>query len=77
MRSYDSNSSQMLSDPFITALDGFVQQIEKDSLPVTVTDIYIGYLDTGKDDPIKASWLAKTSDKRIFSYSNESEVATP
>ncbi len=74
MRSYDAVSSETLSDPFITALDGFIQQISLDSLPVTVTDIYIGYFDSGQNDTVHANWLAKASDNRIFRYSAETEV---
>ncbi len=77
MRSYDAVSSEILADPFITALDGFIQKIGSDGSSVNVTDIYIGYLDSGQSNTIHAGWLAKASDNRIFRYSNETEVASP
>ena len=77
MRSYDAVSSEILADPFITALDGFIQKIGTDGSSVTVTDIYIGYLDSGQSDTVHANWLAKASDNRIFRYTSETEVASP
>ncbi len=75
MRSYSATSSKPLSEPFVTALDGFVHILDSTyTSPVTVNDIYIGYIDSGKEDEIYAKWLAKTSDGKIYSYSPESEV---
>lgn len=77
MRSYDAVSSEIIADPFITALDGFIQQIVSDGSPITITDIYIGYLDFGQSDTVHTSWLAKASDNRIFRYSAQTEVISP
>lgn len=77
MRSYDAVSSETLAYPFITALDGFIQQIESGEASATVEDIYIGYLDSGQSDSVHAGWLAKGADNRIFRYSPETEVSIP
>ena len=74
MRSYEAVSTAVLSDMFITALDGFVQILSRETEPTTINDIYIGYLDTGKESEIYADWLAKTSNNKIYSYSEEMEV---
>lgn len=75
LRSYSTVFSQDLSDNFITALDSFVNNISTTAqAPVTIKDIYIGYLDNGSDGHIFATWLAKTSDGKIYRYNKESEV---
>ncbi len=75
MRSYSSDSTSALSDNFVTALDGFVKELDKtSSSPVVIEDIYIGYLDSGHENVIYAGWLAKTSDGKIYRYSSDLEV---
>lgn len=75
MRSYQSVAEYNLSDTFVTALDNFVQVIDDNyESPVTINDIYIGYLDSGYNGNIYAAWLSKTSDGKIYRYSPEPEV---
>lgn len=75
LRSYNTVSSAELSDNFVTALDSFVNNISTSAeSPVTIKDIYIGYLDSGKEEHILATWLAKTSDNKRYRYTKESEV---
>lgn len=76
LRSYSTLYSRELVDNFVTALDSFVNSISATAqAPVTINDIYIGYLDDGSYDEITATWLAKTSDGEIYRYTEESEVA--
>ncbi len=77
MRSYESVSVHKLSDTFVTALDSFVQKISTDTTEgsVVIEDIYIGYLDSGKEDVIQAGWLAKTSKGNIYRYTSAEEVS--
>ncbi len=76
MRSYDRVSDVSVPDTFVTALDSFVHRIDTDpeSAPTVIDDIYIGYLDSGTDDRIYATWLAKTSEGRIYRYTPKAEV---
>lgn len=75
MRSYRAVSNYNLSDTFVTALDNFVQVIDEASeTAVTIDDIYIGYLDSGANGNIYAAWLAKTSDGKIYRFSQQTEV---
>ena len=75
MRSYDTVSHYTLSDTFVTALDDFVNVLDESSeKAVTINDIYIGYLDSGKEGEMQASWLAKTSDGKIYRYFPKAEV---
>lgn len=74
MRSYTAVSSYTLSDSFVTALDGFVNTLSTQTSPVVIEDIYIGYLDSGSDENIYASWLARTSTGDIYRFSAPTEV---
>lgn len=75
MRSYMTVFEYDLSDSFVTALDNFVQEIDSISKsPVVIDDIYIGYMDSGKDGEIYAAWLAKTSTGKVYRYSGQTEV---
>lgn len=76
LRSYTTASYYTLSDTFVTALDGFVNELgTQASSPIVIEDIYIGYLDSGTDGEIYAAWLAKTSDANIHRYSAPTEVS--
>ncbi len=76
MRSYKSVSEITVPDTFVTALDNFVHRIDTDpnSAPTVIDDIYIGYIDSGAENNIRATWLAQTSDGRIYRYSKDTEV---
>ena len=76
MRSYRNVSENTISDTFVTALDSFVQVINSDPVisQTVIDDIYIGYLDSGKEDRINATWLAQTSDGKIYRYAENTEV---
>lgn len=74
--SYTTSSYHTLSDIFLTALDSFTNELDtKYSYPVMIEDIYIGYLDNGAGNEIYATWLAKTSDEKIYRYSAPTEVS--
>ena len=74
MRSYETIAQTTLSDNFISALDNFVNMLSDSKNPVLIEDIYIGYLDTGLDEALNASWLAATDDGKLHKYTNVSEV---
>ncbi|MBR1969345.1 MAG: hypothetical protein IKA17_03205 [Clostridia bacterium] len=75
MREYNEATKEPLSAPFISALDYFVKILDEEGLKnAEIKDIYIGYLDKGTPDLIKANWLCKV-DNKIYSYIQEAEVA--
>ncbi len=76
MRSYRTVSIDTISDTFVTALDSFVHAINSDPAisRTVIDDIYIGYLDLGTENQIHATWLAQTSDGKIYRYSKDMEV---
>lgn len=74
-RYYTAVETHTLPYTFVTALDNFVQLINEEAKSaVVIKDIYIGYLDSGDNTSIYAQWLAKTSDEKIYRYSEETEV---
>ena len=77
MRSYSTVFHKQLPDTFVTALDGFVTMLDKDSsiTKANIVDIYTGYLDYGNEGEISASWLAKTDEGTIYPYLSRQEVA--
>lgn len=76
LRSYVNVNTYTLSDTFVTALDDFVKVLDNAyENPVRIDDIYIGYLDEGKNSEIYAAWLAKTADKKIYRYTPISKEA--
>ena len=74
MRSYQTVSEEIISDSFISALDNFINELSVSQAPVIINDIYIGYLDIGKKDNIKACWIASTDDDNLHLYDAESEA---
>ena len=77
MREYKEVSKEPLSAPFISALDYFVKSIDEEDLKnAEIKDIYIGYLDMGTSELIKANWLCKLDkENKIYNYVQEAEVA--
>ena len=72
MNSYKSVENYTLSEPFVTALDYFVQMLdESSSHSVVIEDIYIGYLDDGTSTDLHAAWLARTDSGRIYQYKTQ------
>lgn len=77
LKEYSTHSYYVLSDTFVTALDGFVNVLtEETNSPIVIEDIYIGYLDNGIDNEIYAAWLAKTSDAKVHRYFAQTEVTS-
>ena len=75
MRAYQTAYYLNLSETFISALDNFVLVIDEDyEKPVVIEDIYIGYLDNGGNNNIRASWLGRTDDGKIYRYEESVEV---
>ena len=68
MRSYNPTGINNQPEAFLSALDSFVHQLENDSAEnKTITDIYIGYLDDGKNNMLNASWLAADGNSKVYS----------
>ncbi len=72
MRSYQTVSTETISETFIGALDYFVSVIDSESATKTVIeDIYIGYLDNGGSGNLSAAWLSRTDEGKIYCYKEE------
>ena len=77
MRSYNTVTTRVMSETFLSALDDFVRTLnESYDTPVIIEDIYIGYLDSGNNGEIFAQWLARTDNGSIYRYSPQTEVLT-
>ena len=76
MRSYENVTEYEIPETFLDALNYFVETlISSGETPITISDIYIGYLDSGKNGQIHATWLLKTSTGKVYEYTPKTEVS--
>ncbi len=72
-RSYQTGGTSVLNGDFVGALDHFANDFSARPQPV-ITDIYIGYIDRGGTDSLKACWLAELSgEDRVYDYTGETQ----
>ncbi len=74
-RNYSYGETSALSGDFVGALDHFVNEFAVRADPV-ISDIYIGYMDQGGSESLRAGWLAKLrGDDDTYAYSGEEPEA--